>query len=77
MGKAVTRDGWLLATALRNPASCVALDAVSWTALLAMACAEQLIGSLAHRLDGLPLPVAVSSTHSSHTSCSERVKAGR
>lgn len=52
-------DGWLLAAALRDPASTAGLDGDGWTALLAMARAEQLIGTLAHRLDGLPLPPAV------------------
>lgn len=53
-------DGWLLAGVLRDPASRAALDADGWTALLAIARAEQLIGSLAHRLDGLPMPDAVA-----------------
>lgn len=46
----------LLATALRDPVSVERLDAAGWTALLAAARAEQLIGSLAWRLDGLDLP---------------------
>ncbi len=60
MGRAVSRarDGWLLATALCDPAGCAALDAQGWTELLAIARAEQLIGTLAHRLDGLPVPGA-------------------
>ncbi|HEV7234041.1 MAG TPA: nucleotidyltransferase family protein [Sphingorhabdus sp.] len=53
------RDAMLLVDALRNPASAVALDAEGWTALLAMARAEQLIGTLARRLSGLPAPEAV------------------
>lgn len=53
-------DGWLLAGVLRDPASSAALDADGWTALLAIARAEQLIGSLAHGLDGLPQPDAVA-----------------
>ncbi|MGN6270723.1 MAG: nucleotidyltransferase domain-containing protein [Sphingomonas sp.] len=48
----------LLVRALRNPASVAALDAAGWTALLAMARAEQLIGTLACRLDGVPIPPA-------------------
>jgi hypothetical protein len=59
MGRAVT-DARLLANALRDPASTAALDPAGWTALLAMARAEQLIGTLAHRLDGLPMPGAVA-----------------
>ena len=44
------RDAMLLVDALRDPASTAALDAQGWTALIAMARAEQLIGTLAHRL---------------------------
>ncbi len=51
-------DASILVRALRDPASVTALDAAGWTALLAIARAEQLIGSLAHRLDGLPMPGA-------------------
>lgn len=53
-------DGRILADALRDPATTARLDAESWTALLAIARAEQLIGTLAHRLEGLPMPVAVA-----------------
>lgn len=56
----MTRAAWLLADALRDPASTAALDGAGWTALLAMARAEQLIGSLAHRLAGLPVPAAAA-----------------
>jgi hypothetical protein len=52
-------DGWLLARALRTPETTLALDAAGWTDLLAIARAEQLIGTLAHRLDGLAVPNAV------------------
>ncbi|NML06297.1 nucleotidyltransferase family protein [Sphingomonas sp. G-3-2-10] len=51
-------NGALLTRALRDPASTATLDAAGWTALLAIARAEQLIGTLAHRLDGLPKPAA-------------------
>ena len=54
------RDAMLLVDALRDPSSTAALDADGWTALLAMARAEQLIGTLARRLSGLPVPTAVS-----------------
>ena len=57
MGRAVT-DARLLARALADPAIVVGLDADGWTALLAMARAEQLIGTLAHRVEGLPMPAA-------------------
>lgn len=53
-------SGALLARALRDPASTAMLDAGGWTALLAAARAEQLIGTLAWRLDGLPMPNAAA-----------------
>ena len=53
-------DARLLARALADPASIVGLDADGWTRLLTMARAEQLIGTLAMRLDGLPMPDAVN-----------------
>jgi hypothetical protein len=54
-------DARLLARALADPASVIGLDAGGWTALLTMARAEQLIGTLAQRLDGLHVPGAVKS----------------
>jgi hypothetical protein len=60
VGGIVSRDASLLVRALRDPASAVSLDAKDWTALLAMARAEQLIGTLAHRLDGLARPAAAA-----------------
>lgn len=56
----MSRDARLLADALRDPVTAASLDADGWTALLTMARAELLIGTLAYRLDGLPLPDAVS-----------------
>ena len=53
-------DACTLANALRDPATTTTLDAAGWTALLAIARAEQLIGTLAHRLEGLPMPLAVA-----------------
>jgi hypothetical protein len=53
-------DAALLVGALREPLFTAQLDAAGWTALLTIARAEQLIGTLAHRLDGLPLPDAVA-----------------
>jgi hypothetical protein len=53
-------DGWLLARTLRAPGDALALDAAGWTDLLAIARAEQMIGTLAHRLGGLALPKAVA-----------------
>jgi hypothetical protein len=52
-------DARILARALADPASIVGLDSNGWTALLAMARAEQLIGTLAIRVDGLPMPATV------------------
>ena len=46
----------LLVQVLGYPESIAALDAEGWTDLLTVARAEQLLGSLAHRLDGLPVP---------------------
>ncbi len=48
----------LLADALRDPQTVLALQPNEWAALLTMAHAERLSASLAHRLDGLPLPDA-------------------
>ena len=53
-------DGWLLARALRLPHTARTLDADGWTALLAIARAEQMIGTLAWRLEGVTLPSAVA-----------------
>lgn len=52
----MSRAARLLVDALRTPESVAALDSESWTALLAAARAEQLIASLAHRLEGQPVP---------------------
>ncbi len=53
-------DAMVLVAALRDPATTRALDAHGWTALIAMARAEQLIGTLAHRLSAEPVPTQVS-----------------
>nr|WP_236694739.1 nucleotidyltransferase family protein [Sphingomonas sp. Leaf343] len=50
----------LLVRALREPLSVLVLDAAGWTALLTMARAEQLAGTLAHRLHGLEVPPSVA-----------------
>ncbi len=54
------RDAMLLVRALRDPAGTASLDAEGWTALIAMARAEQLIGTLAVRLEGQTVPGAVA-----------------
>jgi hypothetical protein len=56
----MSRDAMLLVNALRDPACTSALDADGWTALLAMARAEQLTGTLSRRLSGLAVPDAVA-----------------
>lgn len=56
----VGANGWLLARILRSPADAAALDAAGWTALIAIARAEQMIGTLAWRLHGAPMPPAVT-----------------
>ena len=48
-----------LVRALTDSASTGELDADGWTGLLAAARAEQLIGSLAVRLDGAAMPTTV------------------
>ena len=53
-------DARILARALADPGSIVGLDADGWTALLTMARAEQLIGTLAMRLDGLAMSDGVN-----------------
>ena len=54
------KDASLLVRALRDPQSVLALDDTGWTALLSMAHAERLRATLAHRLDGLPVPARVA-----------------
>lgn len=51
-------NGYLLARALRLPGN-AALDAGEWTALLTIARAEQMIGTLAYRLAAVRKPAAV------------------
>jgi len=56
----VVSDGWLLARILRSPGDAAALDARGWTDLLAIARAEQMIGTLGWRLQGMAMPPAVT-----------------
>lgn len=49
-----------LADALRDPASTAGFDAEGWTGLIAAARAEQLIGSLAFRLQHAAMPVSAA-----------------
>jgi hypothetical protein len=57
---AMNGDAMLLVSALRDPASTRTLDNAGWTALLAMARAEQLIGTLAYRLMDQAVPARVA-----------------
>ena len=54
------RDAARLVAVLRDPQQSAALTGADWTALIAVARAERLIGTLAHRLDGLAVPDAVA-----------------
>jgi hypothetical protein len=51
--------GWRLAQVLRAPETALGFTPAEWTALFAVARAEQIAGTLAHRLNGLALPDAV------------------
>ena len=48
----------ILARALADPSSVLTLGDEDWTALLCIAHAERLLATLAHRIDGLPVPDA-------------------
>ena len=50
----------LLASILREPQRALSLGSREWTNVISMARAEQLIGTLAHRLDGLEIPRAAA-----------------
>jgi hypothetical protein len=56
----MSHDAMLLVEALRDPSSTRMLDASGWTALIAMARAEQLMGTLAQRLKSESLPPKVA-----------------
>jgi hypothetical protein len=62
LGDAAMMDARHLAKALADPGYVATLDARGWIALIAMARAERLDGSLAHRLDGLKMPAVVART---------------
>ena len=49
-----------LATLLADPSQAATLDEDGWSAVIAVARAEQLAGTLAHRLDGLTVPPRVA-----------------
>jgi hypothetical protein len=50
----------MLARVLADPAESGTLDVEGWTSLIAVARAEQLAGTLAHRVLGLPMPEAAA-----------------
>ena len=54
-------DAMILVDALRTPAETAKLDAKTWIALITIARAEQLLGTLARRLAGLEVPPEVRS----------------
>ena len=56
----MSRDAMLLVDALRDPSTTRALDTNGWTALIAMARVEQLIGTLAERLKSESAPPKVA-----------------
>ena len=68
------RPAMVLVSALRDPATTHALDANGWTALIAMARAEQLIGTLAHRLRAETVPAKVAEILSDTCSNAEHQK---
>ena len=51
----------MLTRLLAEPAGAVMLDGADWTAVISVARAEQLLGTLAHRVDGLAVPARVAS----------------
>jgi hypothetical protein len=53
-------DARALARVLADPAVAAGLEADGWTALLTIARAEQLLGTLAYRVGGLPVPASVA-----------------
>jgi hypothetical protein len=55
----VTEEARLLVHALRDPKRVKRLSPAEWTPLIAVARAESLLGSLAHRLHGVKIPQAV------------------
>lgn len=63
----------LLVQALREPDSLG--PETDWTGLIAAARGEQLIGSLAHRLEGAPVPLRVERLLAMHRADAEQVRA--
>ncbi|WP_242137887.1 nucleotidyltransferase family protein [Sphingomonas sp. TREG-RG-20F-R18-01] len=53
-------NGWLLARVLRDPDCVACFDAEDWNAVIAIARAEQMIGTLSFRLEGVAVPAQVA-----------------
>jgi hypothetical protein len=62
----------LLARVMRDPGEAEALDAAGWTALIAVARAEQMAGTLAHRVAGLAMPDSVARILADHRASAEQ-----
>jgi hypothetical protein len=60
MNRHLAPDAVMLCNMLRAPADYAVLDAQQWTGVLSIARAEQLIGTLAHRLSGIELPPQIA-----------------
>jgi hypothetical protein len=60
MNRRLAPDAVMLCNMLRAPADYAMLDAQQWTGVLSIARAEQLIGTLAHRLSGIELPPQIA-----------------
>ncbi|WP_342251525.1 nucleotidyltransferase domain-containing protein [Sphingomonas sp. OTU376] len=66
--------GWRLATILREPSASLTFSAKEWTELFAVARAEQMAGTLAHRLHGLVLPARIKRLVEDALASSEQVR---
>lgn len=71
MGRALT-PAELLVRALRDPATASDLTAPDWQAVIAVARAELLLGTLAMRVEGLAVPPAVQAILADATSAAEQ-----
>jgi hypothetical protein len=60
MNRRLAPDAVMLCNMLRAPADYAVLNAQQWTGVLSIARAEQLIGTLAHRLSGIELPPQIA-----------------
>lgn len=65
-------SGPLLTQVLRDPSRAEDLDSEGWSALIAAARAEQIVGTLAHRLEGLPMPASAARILADHRASAEQ-----